>query len=292
MRTVDEFFANEPNIVLYHYTSVSGLTGIVESKTLWASHIYSLNDSSEITHARDILKNEINLKCKQSIPENEKEFLQQFYDWLDSFTQTPYHIFIFALSEKGSLLSQWRSYTPHGKGISIGFEPKTLMRKVKEQNFKIAKCLYEPHEQSDLTRALLDKMLITFRRECESLDLSKYHPSQRYFLLLDKFRGDILQVFSTIKHPAFREEQEWRIISPYFPKYTIPKIKFREGASMLVSYVEIDIKNNNNDSILFEKVILGPTSHNNLAMANLSAYLSNKRVCNTTCSSCIPYREW
>jgi hypothetical protein len=109
---------------------------------------------------------------------------------------------------------------------------------------------------------------------------------------MEKFRGDILQVFALIKNPSFREECEWRIISKYYPKYTVPEIKFREGASMLIPYIEIKIGNKNKTELLFERIILGPTQHNNLSHSALSNYLSNKKVCNKTVSSGIPYREW
>lgn len=80
--------------------------------------------------------------------------------------------------------------------------------------------------------------------------------------------------------------------SKYFPKYTVPEIKFREGASMLVPYIEIIIGNKKKAELLFERIIIGPTQHNNLSHSALSSYLSNKKVCNETASSEIPYREW
>jgi hypothetical protein len=35
---------------LHHYTSLSGLEGILRSRTLWATHFQHLNDRSEVTH--------------------------------------------------------------------------------------------------------------------------------------------------------------------------------------------------------------------------------------------------
>ncbi len=291
MRTIDEVFSNEPQITLYHYTGIKGLVGIAESKKIWATHIYYLNDAAEITHARDIISKET-LKRLESSSDEEKTFLEQFIEWLKRFSTTPYHLFVVALTEEGNLLSQWRSYTPHGKGVSIGFEPKALIRKIKSQNFKIGKCLYLASEQKALMSDLLDRMLITFHNEKQSYNSSRFHPSQKYFGIMEKFQGDILQVFSIIKHPKFSEEKEWRLVSPYFPKYTVKEIKFREGASMLVSYIEVDLGDIKDGETLFEEVYFGPTPHVNLSMSTLSSYLSNKKVCNKTINSGIPYREW
>jgi hypothetical protein len=125
VRQVDSFFSSSVEQSLYHYTGIRGLMGIVDSRAVWASHIYYLNDTKEIVHACEALDGL--LRQRETLgDEREKEFTRQFRDWLESFRRTPFHIFVFSLSEKASLLSQWRSYTPHGKGVSIGFSAGVL----------------------------------------------------------------------------------------------------------------------------------------------------------------------
>lgn len=291
MKTIDEVFSQTPQSTLYHYTGIGSLLGIVDSGVLWASHIYYLNDSAEIVFACRLLQDLVKERTIGA-SQQEADFLDEFLSWLGTFTNTAYHLFVFSLTEEGNLLSQWRSYTPHGKGIAIGFEVHFLMKKIRKQDLRIAKCLYERDEQRALMNDLLERMLISFAREKATIDTSKFHPTQKYLGFMERFRGDILQVFALIKNPAFREEREWRIISKYYAKYTVPEVKFREGACMLVPYIEIPIADKANPELLFERVILGPTEHNNLSHSALSSYLSNKRVCNKTVSSGIPYREW
>lgn len=36
-----------PPPILHHYTTQEGLLGIVESKSIWATNIYYLNDAAE-----------------------------------------------------------------------------------------------------------------------------------------------------------------------------------------------------------------------------------------------------
>lgn len=291
MKTVEKLFKEAPDKTLYHYTGIGGLLGIVESRTLWASHIYYLNDAAEIVYARDILTKLI-VKMKDGASKKEKEFLGHFKHWLKTFGINTYHLFIFSLSEEPNLLSQWRSYTPHGKGVSIGFSSNLILRMTEAQGLRIARCLYGRLEQEELMKGLLHKMLISFNKRKLSQNESKSISPPIYYGFLEKFRGDILQLFSVIKHPSFKEEREWRIISKYYPKYTIPQIKFREGASMLVPYFEIDIDPNKVETLLFDQVYLGPSQHNELSHSALSNFLSNKAVCNQTISSGIPYREW
>ncbi|HNP31315.1 MAG TPA: DUF2971 domain-containing protein [Nitrospirales bacterium] len=291
MKPVDEFFTPKTSRSLYHYTGIGGLQGIVETRKLWASHAYYLNDSKELLHACEVLGEVLSESCREYKNE-ERDFLEQFTTWLETFRRNAFHVFIFSLSEERSLLSQWRSYTPHGKGVSIGFSSRLLNRILQSSGFRLAKCLYKQEEQFELMKGLLERMLETFRQRLPHLDIPRKHSPQKYHGFLAEFRGDLLQVLSIIKHQAFEEEREWRIVSPYFENYTVPEIKFREGASMLMPYIEIDLSKNNGEQELFEEVILGPSQHDNLSMSALTSYLSNKKACQKTGNSNIPFRKW
>ncbi len=290
MRQFDEYFSTEISKTLFHYTSISALTGIAETKSLWASNVYFMNDSAEITHACDLLEHVLDSNfISGDLVAEEIEFIRQFREWLGWYRHTRYNIFVFSLSEEPSLLSQWRSYTPHGKGVSIGFSSAFLKTISQSSNLKIAKCLYKKSEKEDVLHSLVEKLLDTFRRDKPISDISKAHPSQCYHPFLENFRQDVLQVLTIIKHPAFEEEREWRLISPYYAVYTVPSIKFRQGASMLVPYIEFLL---GESKPYFEKVILGPSPHQNLSMNALSMFLRNQKLCQTTENCSIPYREW
>jgi Protein of unknown function (DUF2971) len=290
VRELDEFFSLRVDQTLYHYTGIGGLLGLVQSNSIWASHAYYLNDSREILHACEVLKSVLSDGIEH-FPENEREFLTQFVAWLSSFERDPFHIYIFSLSEQRSLLSQWRSYTPHGKGVSLGFSVQTLNSILVSSGFRIAKCLYDRQQHVHLMGVLREKMLVTFRQRASQINLTADHPSQKYFSFLEEFRGDLLQVLSVIKHSAFKEEAEWRIISPYYLNYTVPEIKFREGASMLMPYIEIKLPPVA-EWELFQEVVLGPSRDNNLSHFALSCLLSNKKICRRTSSCGIPFRKW
>jgi hypothetical protein len=226
-------------------------------------------------------------------------FLDQFQTWVNDCKHTTFNIFVFSLSEEPSLLSQWRSYTPHGKGVSIGFSPKAISSIIGNSNFRIAKCLYEKSEKEEALGGLVANMLETFRQEQPTSDASQAHPSQCYHPFLERFRGDVLQILSIIKHSSFKEEREWRLISPYYSSYKapeinysshmVPEIKFREGASMIVPYIELPFGESNPK---FDEIILGPSPHQNLSMQALHMYLSNQELCKHIKNCSIPYREW
>jgi hypothetical protein len=118
MRTIDDFFENVASQTLYHYTSIGALLGIAETRTVWASHVYYLSDSHEIVHACRILSEVLSQRVEHYDGE-ERVFMEQFRDWLKTVLTSQHYLFVFSLSKQASLLSQWRSYTPHGKGVSL-----------------------------------------------------------------------------------------------------------------------------------------------------------------------------
>jgi Protein of unknown function (DUF2971) len=47
----DDFRSSHPE--LHHYTTFGGLSGIIRSNSIWASHFSELNDTTEVTHLRE-----------------------------------------------------------------------------------------------------------------------------------------------------------------------------------------------------------------------------------------------
>lgn len=287
---LEDFFpASSPT--LYHYTNIGALLGIVENRKLWASHAYYLNDSEEILYAVDQLVFVTSmLATGTNFNVQEKELLTRFPDWLQSFRHTPYHLFVFSLSEERSLLSQWRSYTTHGKGVSLGFDAQTLEHIVTAGGCKLVRCVYTKQHQLALATLLLKKVWDTFQKRVRGADATVKHPSEDYPGFFEEFRGDFLQALAIVKNPQFQEEREWRIVSAYFPSYVVPEVKFREGASMLLPYIELPLAAS--PAGVFAEVVLGPSQDTKLSHAALSNYLSNKGVCSVTINSEIPYRKW
>jgi len=290
MDRMEKYFVKEVNRSLWHYTGIDSLVGIDDSNSLWASNVYFLNDSAEIAYAceefQKILK-ERGEREKAGSPE--RMLLEIAFDWTNSLRFSMYNLFIFSLSEESSLLSQWRSYTPHGKGVSIGFSATTINELAKNSELKIAKCLYIREEQRALLNDLVNQLLEDLKKENVHTQPTLGYPQRPYNDFLERQRGTILQLLAIIKHYAFEEEGEWRLISKYFASYATPIIKYRPGASMLIPYIEIPLSD---DRPIFTEIILGPSQHQNLSMEALSQYLSNRKLCNHTTNCTIPYREW
>jgi hypothetical protein len=67
-----------PDNFLYHYTSLTGLQGIVNSGVIWATNIFYLNDSKELLNAVDVARWSFeHLSEHYSLSKEELEFLSQ-----------------------------------------------------------------------------------------------------------------------------------------------------------------------------------------------------------------------
>lgn len=289
MRDIEDYFSTA-SPTLYHYTGIGALLGISSSSAIFATHAYYLNDSREITYATSRLI-EVAATFDSCVDDVERKLLSQFIKWLDRLKQ-PLPIFIFSLSEQASLLSQWRSYTPHGRGVSIGFSTKLVQSITKVNQCRLAKCLYDQGQHIELVRSLLEKLFISFRRERNELDVSREHLGTCYHKFFEKFLGNLLQVLAIIKHPAFAEEQEWRVITSYRPVLKDAHIEHREGSSMLIPYTRLKLQRLPGEKYLFEKIVMGPSPDQNLAMTSVGTFISVNDLSGHLSNCAIPYRKW
>jgi hypothetical protein len=250
-----------------------------------------MTDANEIKYGAELFKTTIAARQTQESSSTLREFLAELQDWVNQLIGIPHYIFVFSLTEKGNLLSQWREYTPRGEvGVSIGFSKEDLEAVAKARGFILVKCIYGREEQSEILNAQLDLILSEFVADYQSLQTSGPPPNQKYLPYLNKHSEVLLKTLCRLKDPFFEEECEWRLVSRYYEKYTDPDIRFRDGAFALVPFVEFDLTGIHDDGHLFEQVYVGPAPHFRLAFAAISSFLSNKNACNMTINSQSPLR--
>lgn len=287
MRTINEHFAIPPSGPLFHYTGFDSLVGIQSSNAVWAGSIHYMNDAMELVSACDAIEELLApLIAFGKDTDLRRDFARSMVEWIGRLRgDTNRSVFVFSLSESESLLSQWRSYTPHGKGVSIGFRPQLLHSMRDSSGFRLAKCVYDAAEQLALLNDLFEKLWETARQQ--PFNGKPYAPLPPNTNIFEMYASDIYQVLALIKHSAFREEQEWRLISPLH--HDLANCEIRAGKSMFVPYLPIDL---GAQKPTFARVVLGPTSHKELSMASLWAYLAKEKISSALTHCNIPYREW
>lgn len=278
--------------VLYHYTSHKILRSIVEDQQLRISHVYYMNDANEIKYGAELFKAVVAERQNRETDQTLVGFLIEFREWLNQLIGLPHYIFVFSLTEKGNLLSQWRAYTPSGEaGVSIGFSQEGLKKLAAERGFELIQCLYDKKEQLSILNSELDAIVEKFIKDGPSINTAGRPANQKYLSYCYQHSEWLLKTFCRIKDSYFQEESEWRLVSKYYEKYTDPEMKFREGRTTLVPFIEFPLANIHEDGRLFEQVYVGPSSNFNLAYSAIASFLSNKKACNITINSQSPVRQ-
>jgi hypothetical protein len=265
-----------PEGFLYHYTSQSGLMGIISSKTIWASNVEYLNDSEELKHAVWITLEFLEMFEAVFTTPSEREFVGEIYKRLNEITkrESNHGIYTVSFSTEPDKLSQWRGYCQSANGVSIGFDFNTQLYDItRDQGFSLVRCEYveEGKNPPKFIQEFLTDKLEKFKK------MKRLRLRERVDKALENIEIEFIRLAPRIKHPSFSEECEWRLVSDIIPD-AAPNIRFRSGNSMLIPYVGIKLTNDGNGPLNIPEVWLGPNQNHELAVQSLQNYLNHKEV--------------
>ena len=277
-------FSKTPTDTLYHYTSLSGLMGIVDSRYLRASDVRFMNDSTELRHTLDLLRGHIERRLRSGT--DHPALMTAMLDWLSHRVVGGPMIFAASFRANGNLLSQWRGYSVHGKGVSIGFSPDHIQRCAERQGFLIGRCIYA----SDVQQQLIEQIADGIESEANQRQVNR---DDEFSSIFENNEEALLSIAAMLKHPAFEEEDEWRVVSPRIIDLHRHPVSFREGSSMLVPYYQFDLRGDQSSSIPLQHLYVGPTGNSELSMTSVELYLDSRNARpKEGISDCeIPYRK-
>jgi hypothetical protein len=232
---------------LYHYTSLKRFVEIVTKKEIFASSIYSFNDSLEHFWIRD--------KALEKLGTYKPEELKRSHTELrDRLLQRAREdIFCFCLSEDGDDLGQWRSYAQNGYGVAIGFDRRFL-----QALWPIGMLIqvnYNPTDHESWLDNWLKKM------DYRETDLSDEDLAMAKVL----HSYGISHYASYCKNPKFAAEKEWRLIyradediADTNERLAILKgPEYRDSGPFVVPYYKIAIKPRDGVQSI-KQVVFGP----------------------------------
>ena len=273
-----------------HYTTQTGLMGIISTESIYATNIMFLNDEQEFQHAliliKDILTKSDKIKPDSHLHSVYQQFiddLKRKLDTLDGYESTP--IFTVSFSEETDLLSQWRGYCPDNNGYCVIFDLDNVFYQVKQkyEDAHLISCVYADEDKNIQLRNLLNKyweLYIANKQNNEKKEI------------LDRLAKDIILLASYFKHSSFSEEKERRIII-ILEHDPINNIQFREGRFSVVPYIELPLSKR-----FIKKIIIGPSQHKELSKRALDMFLENSYEIPRLFSkvdleiSKTPYRQW
>lgn len=292
MNILKQFYALRPDTDLYHYTESAGFHGILSNKTMWATHIQFLNDSSEFHHALKIILYRIN----QAISENRSEHIAKMLLAIKELVENIVpNTFIISFSENRDVLSQWRGYCPNG-GYNIAFSPSAWNSLLEQNSYSIVKCQYEEEDQLALVNCLLESAIVAFPtfdpRPFFGNPYISYTQEDLPRLFASFWFWNRTQKLATaIKNRAFKEEGEWRLIGGL--KVTKIQHHTRMKGSLLVPYQNFRIDLDNSLDNVVTGVTIGPNPNADLAQFGVNAF---RHQCGITgpwnvVQSQVPYRQ-
>ncbi|WP_110709723.1 DUF2971 domain-containing protein [Salinicola sp. CR57] len=268
---------------LHHYTSASGLIGILSSKSFWLTDLRYMNDMSELQYAQQVIERCISEKLYDSnLSSIQKEFLSRISKSYSPF-ESGASVYSASFCEIGNLLSQWRSYRGYGGGYAIGFDFFHAMRLLNKQCV-LRKVIYDEKEQINLVREVVASLVkavgdATTGDQLENVS-NTFLPTA-----CQTFSGLAGELMFCLKHPDFHEEREWRLV--HFSRHTSPVERntssphFREFQGNIIPYhsvsfeAAIDASNNDLSGIGFpiRKLTIGPTISSDLNEQSLRALM-------------------
>lgn len=246
----------EPN--LYHYTSATGLIGIVEGDCLWFSDALFLNDGSEVLWGLNLATQTID-QLATDLPPDEKEFAELLKRavWTHAEAARP---IVFCLSDRPNLLNQWRDY---GKGIvpyCIELDARGLIDRIQTCNFgqsspALMKVIYDEAAQRKILSDLILDMA-SFARTMRDRDLLKTDEAQGKLAI--SMAVQVVWLVYRFKNPAFEAEREWRLV---VDRVRVPDedMHFRETVLGAVPYFVWRKTDPSSPRLPIKAVMVGPS---------------------------------
>lgn len=246
-----------------HYTTAENAAKMFAKPYLWLRNSQTMNDFSEIHHGKKVLfetyAGPVGKRFQDAInslfPDISKEIEKRFDQSLFEFEHDTY---LASLSEHDDTedrygrLSMWRAY---------GNVAMVLNRGVFLRPSDAIRAYTSPVAYMDQPEFEAEFLVMTEKVERETEFLSQFDREMIIGVIFQMFRYAVL----CTKHPAFKEEREWRII--YSPSYQSPMIEKAietiRGVPQLVYKIPlVDVPGDLEGAApagLVNRVIIGPT---------------------------------
>jgi hypothetical protein len=276
--------------LLWHYTTWSGLEGIVRNNAIWASHIAYLNDSREYVHGMDLLWSVFErLEYFKVFPTMHKSLLPDMYTT--------------SFSAKFDDLGQWRAYSGSAGGIAVGFDREALNEVAKGFGAQLLQCLYLSKEEMsentiDELRSEIDT-LNKLRAAMEDPDADQKRAGRAFQMRAGETAMYFMPALAArLKHKGFEEENEYRVtIKNRYIQANPLRRAFHVKGSLVVPHVIVplspkdDAERKKNP---IRGILVGPSAHKDLIRHSVEALLRDAWPTGTldVSMSELPFRNW
>lgn len=292
----------EETSTVFHYTTVEGLIGIVESDDLWLTDYGFLNDATEVRYGLNLLSSVLQ---DAAVANEDPRTIELITAWSKKVESPPPHrVCLACFSCDGDSLSQWRGYGSGASAVAIGFDLKGgPFNSLRETH--LGRVIYS----LELQRLQL-ATAVHVHLQLARWDEGKPNKNPEYDIFaegaFDRFFRDL--VF--FKHPSFAEEKEIRLVysepSASFDEHGIQRAKerFRAKNGRIIPYTtarDLDHVLRHYDSpdslrlgsLPVNEIVIGPQDAPELLASGIERLLTaNDRAAIRISQSTIPYRPF
>lgn len=277
------------NQLLYHYTKIESLPGIVGNNTLWITQSGFLNDKSEITNISSIIDAVIVYLIK-----HREEYKEVYLDYvlLDIIVDVLRGIgevyktgmlindadaFILSFTENKNNLNLYMNYAGED-GVSIGFKNNIDEMFFSENLNKYhiikykGRVIYDIEEQINIL--LEDINILFFEMSVEILE-------KGITTIDNKIYDDIMKDVEAIlyvkiinyafffKNYHFKHEDEYRVVFLLDKKYTKKLVKYRVREGVIIPYIELKYQKSS-----INEIRISPQNKKELSQKSIEFYLN------------------
>lgn len=278
--------AKENNIRFVHYTSAECAYKIIDGEQAWMRKSSTMNDLSEVRHGFRTIENSIkNPIFKDTLNKIFPELFEEVYDAFKGHeTCLIDETYVFSVSVHGSTdqdedllgrLSMWRAYG-QGNGIALVLNSAPFMSEDDDLGVFTSPVMYGNASKVD------NELLNILANINKNIDLIRSIDRQHILYA-------ILQALcfgaTSLKHPGFKEEQEWRVLyNEIFSNLGLvkPTIEMEIIGGIPQKVIKIDLKEEVVPGLgvkdFINKILIGPTAHSKTLRESFINLLERKGV--------------
>lgn len=257
---------------------------IIKSEQIWSTDIRFLNDQTEYHGSAELFREMAYTRMAGTFISSKRvspvefgnrcrSYLFQLMRELQDSESLAVNTFVVSFSEHSDDLSQWRAYA-RPAGVAIGFSGKSLRNIALSQGFRLVKCIYDDDVKNKMLRSLLESKIDLIGKMPRKVSERDEYMNNVLNLTLIEFQ----YMAAIFKHPAFRSEAEWRLVSdPLANEKSANELTFHSSGSTLIPHAIVRFMNVPTDidvaSAAPTRVIVGPSPYPKLNRASVASAL-------------------
>jgi hypothetical protein len=265
-------FDFQPEDIMSHHTDGPGFLGILQSSSIHATQVASLNDRHETKYATDLFKISIQQLIEQKKDDEiARTFLHKVLEYVKEDPTTPQHgtskFFVTCFSGEEDDPIQWDRYGKRN-GYAIGFFARGLWR---EPTSTIYRVVYDRARQEKVSMELAEATLAFYLEGLKGerlQDPGKW--AEEFFLAWDEW---IYKLAPLAKDTKWKAENEFRLVHELkFSEFS--QVQFKQKETMLARFLALTTPawvKRRTPLLPIAKIIIGPGT--NTAFTRVSILL-------------------